>query len=248
MPRAPRAGKAKTLDRNLRVRRERAPRHVPVASMPARRRDPAVPRPPEGRAAADAGHPGGLRPRPGLVRALRRNGAVSRRWRRCGAIDLLEYLAELTEQAVSALAGPAADPPCASCSTSSSTSASWRPTPPKTSTCPASGGSCPAFLTLAEVDALLAAPDRRTDRGAPRRRHARAAVRHRPARLGAGAAAAARDQLPGRLPGRARQGPQGAAGADGRGGAAIAALLRRERARPRLLRRVGAGGCRTRSS
>ena len=222
MPRTPATGEGKSR-RNLRAR-SAAPR---IAHMTHRPGDPAVPRPPESRASADT---------PATLAAYGHDLAcfatfLARRKVRTAAavrsIDLLDYLAELggvlsarsQARRLSAMrqlfkylkaeriipANPAEDVDM-----------------------PRFGRRLPSFLTLAEVDALLAAPDRRTDRGA--RDGAMLELLYA---TGLRVSELVRlrlrgHQLPGGLPGGPRQGAQGAAGPHRRGGAGVASLLRRD--------------------
>ena len=150
--------------------------------------DPAVSRPPAGGARADAGDRGGVRARPGGVRAFRgRTRGVRGRRRRASRSTCSISWRNLTERrADGALAGAAAGRAAPALQVPRRPSASCAVNPTEDIDLPRYGRKLPDFLTVEEVERLLAAPDRAHAARRARRRHAGDAVRDRPARVRAG--------------------------------------------------------------
>ena len=157
------------------------------------------------------------------------------------SIDILDHLARLTEAALSARSQARRLVALRQLFKYLKTERVIDGNPTEDIDLPRFGRPLPTFLTVGEVDQLLAAPDRRAARGRARRGHAGAAVRHRIAGFRAGAPAPAGHQLPGGLPGGLRQGPQAAGGPHRRGGPGLVAPLRRDSVRAEFLRGPRAG-------
>ena len=126
-------------------------------------------------------------------------------------IDILDYLARLTEAALSARSQARRLVALRQLFKYLKTERVIDGNPTEDIDLPRFGRPLPTFLTVAEVDQLLAAPDRRTPRGARDGAMLELLYATGLAGLRAGAPAPGGHQLPGRLPGGLRQGPASSA-------------------------------------